>query len=107
MNHTETNTDAGADVGRREAAAHEALGAQTSAVSSAAGLGKVNGAPDTPVPVADHPINRIGELLLRCIGTLRHDADDTEKAGPRGLSRDRSTRAADFLGHWRPKGEET
>ena len=61
MNHTETNTDAGADVGRREAAAHEALGAPTSAVSSAAGLRKVNGAP----AVTTIPVPRIHYLARR------------------------------------------
>jgi hypothetical protein len=73
MNHTETNTDAGADAGRREAAAHEALGAQTSAVSSAAGLGKVNGAPAVttiPVPRIHYLARRIHLLGERPLAEL-------------------------------------
>jgi hypothetical protein len=73
MNHTETNTDAGADVGRREAAAHEALGAPTSAVSSAAGLRKVNGAPAVttiPVPRIHYLARRIHLLGERPLAEL-------------------------------------
>ena len=64
---------AGADVGRCEAAAHEALGAQTSAVSSAAGLGKVNGAPAVttiPVPRIHYLARRIHLLGERPLAEL-------------------------------------
>jgi hypothetical protein len=50
-----------ADPGRREAAAHEARGAQTFGVSSAFGLGKVNRA----LTVTTIPVERIHYLARR------------------------------------------
>ena len=61
MNYTNTNTGAGANAGRREAAAREARDAETFAVSSASGLGKVNRART----VTTIPVERIHYLAQR------------------------------------------
>ena len=49
---------AGADPGRRKAVAHEARGAQTCAVTSAVGLGKIN----APLAVTANPVPRLYNL---------------------------------------------
>jgi hypothetical protein len=51
----------GADSGRRKAAAHEARGAQTCAVTSAVGLGKINAA----LAVTTIPVPRVHYLARR------------------------------------------
>jgi len=52
---------AGADPGRRKAVAHEARGAQTCAVTSAVGLGKIN----APLAVTANPVPRLYNLPRR------------------------------------------
>jgi hypothetical protein len=55
---------AGADSGRRKAAAHEARGAQTCAVTSAVGLGKINAAlAVTTIPVPC--LHNLAQWLMR------------------------------------------
>ena len=73
MNHTNTNTGVGTDARRRKAAAREALGGQTSAVSSAVGLVKINGASAVttiPVPRIHYLARRIHLLGERPLAEL-------------------------------------
>ena len=59
-----------ADAGRRNAAAQEALGAQTSAVSSAAGLGKASAVSTIPLPRVHYLARRIHLLGERPLAEL-------------------------------------
>lgn len=78
MNHPDTNTGAGADAGRRKAAAHEALGAQTLAVTSATAATQFPVAwaqitervTTIPVPRIHYLAQRIPLFSERCLAGL-------------------------------------